>query len=402
MANFTIKGNKHSVVEFKQSDSTWTVVASATLSVTNNSAIFEDFDKSGNTLINKGHVFADNGQHTVTIFLNGEGTDVTNTKTGVITGLTGVRLGGDHQTMLNQGIISTSDEGVTVYGTKSHLTNDGRITADDIGIDLINCDNSVIDNAAGGKIKSGGTGVSFSTDTDVAVTFTNEGSVKSAFAAVSGSNGDDKVINHGTLIGDVYLGDGDNVFDTRGGTLDGLFIAGDGDDTLITDKASVKFSNTSDTDGVDTVKSTVSYKLNANVENLYLLGTADINGTGTGEDNTISGNSGDNVIKGMGGFDTLSGGKGNDRLSGGSDIDVFQFSTGDGKDVLTNFNVDSGGGASTDVLDISKWNAISDFDDLMAHHIKNVGGDAMIFAGADSILLTDVHKADLSNTDFVF
>lgn len=402
MAHFTIKGNKHANVEFTRSNSTWTVLANATLSVTNNSAIFEDSDKSGNTLINNGHVFADNGEHTVTIDLEGEGTHVTNSATGVITGLIGVDLLGDDQRMVNRGRIDVSEEGIKVRGTQSEVTNHGTILARGSAIDLIDCDNSTIDNAADGKIRStGGTGVSFSTDTDVKVTFTNEGLVTSKFDAVSGSNGDDKVVNHGTLNGNVSLGDGNNVFDTRGGIFNGTFTAGDGDDVLITDKANIGFSNTSDTDGTDTVKSTVSYKLGANVEILRLLGHADLKGTGTAGavDQQIFGNSGDNVIKGLANGNFLTGGKGNDTLSGASfSQDIFFFATGDGKDTITNFVE----GQFADLLDVSKWHSITDFDDLMAHHVKNVAGGVMIFAGDDSVTLDGLHKANLVEDNFVF
>ena len=57
-------------------------------------------------------------------------------------------------------------------------------------------------------------------------------------------------------------------------------------------------------EGTDTVNSSVSYTLSANVENLNLTGTAAINGTGNSIDNVLTGNSAANVLTGGLGNDT--------------------------------------------------------------------------------------------------
>lgn len=81
-------------------------------------------------------------------------------------------------------------------------------------------------------------------------------------------------------------------------------------------------------EGSDTVRSSSTFTLKANFENLTLEGGANLSGTGNGVVNTLIGNTGNNLLKGLGGRDVLTGNAGNDTLDGGAANDVLTGGTG--------------------------------------------------------------------------
>lgn len=109
-----------------------------------------------------------------------------------------------------------------------------------------------------------------------------------------------------------------------GGAGDDTYVVGAGDTVVEALNA-----------GIDTVQSSVTWTLGANVEHLTLTGTAAIGGTGNTLANSLIGNADNNVLMGGDGNDTLSGGKGNDVLNGGTGNDVFLLARGDGQDTIT-------------------------------------------------------------------
>ncbi|CCI09541.1 hypothetical protein MICAD_660001 [Microcystis aeruginosa PCC 7941] len=86
----------------------------------------------------------------------------------------------------------------------------------------------------------------------------------------------------------------------------------------------------------DTWQSSLTRTLPNNVENLRLIGTNNINGTGNAGNNNITGNSGINQINGANGADILTGGA-------GADTFIFQFgqSTISTSDRITDFAINS-------------------------------------------------------------
>lgn len=164
---------------------------------------------------------------------------------------------------------------------------------------------------------------------------------------LSGLDGNDTLYGGGgndTLSG----GAGNDLLD--GGSGADSMAGGLGDDAYVVDSVSDVISEASG-EGVDSVTSSVSVTLAANVENLTLSGTSGLSGTGNALDNILVGNSGANNLSGLDGNDTLAGGGGNDTLTGGLGADHFVFNSAtSGVDIIADFNELNGGDYEGDIL----------------------------------------------------
>ena len=182
------------------------------------------------------------------------------------------------------------------------------------------------------------------------LTYTGSGSFQAIGNAldnvITGGSGSNRLLGgagNDTLIGGAAADtlDGGNGADRMigGGGNDIYFVDNPGD--VVVEEAN---------GGIDTVYSTITYTLSANVENLQLYGTATIDGTGNDGANTIVGNGAANRLNGGAGNDVLYGGSGDDVLDGGSGDDTVVGDDGNdtlyggtGDDVLV-------GGAGDDIL----------------------------------------------------
>jgi Ca2+-binding RTX toxin-like protein len=147
--------------------------------------------------------------------------------------------------------------------------------------------------------------------------------------------GAQKAIGHGTATANSLLGNAgnnmlygyasDDTLEGAGG-LDVLF-GGAGNDTYVVDDVLDRLVEQAG-EGVDTVRSSTSYTLAIEFENLTLTGVADLAGTGNLAGNILQGNVGNNLLQGGDGNDTLIGGAGNDVLDGGSGADSLMGGQG--------------------------------------------------------------------------
>jgi len=113
-----------------------------------------------------------------------------------------------------------------------------------------------------------------------------------------------------TLANAINGNSGANRLDGRAGA--DTMLGGLGNDIYVVDNAGDVAIESSAAGGIDTVESSVALTLLANVENLILTGSANINGAGNGLVNSLTGNGGNNLLNGFGGADTMRGGFGDD------------------------------------------------------------------------------------------
>jgi Ca2+-binding RTX toxin-like protein len=137
----------------------------------------------------------------------------------------------------------------------------------------------------------------------------------------------------------LYGGAGNDFID--GGVGTDYMIGGTGNDTFVVDNTA-EYVQENANEGTDTVMTTVTYSLaySANVENITLTGSGNINATGNGLNNVLVGNAGNNVLNGGGGVDMVS----------------FSTATG-GLSLSVGMGKISGAGIGTDTLSVSKVEA---------------------------------------------
>lgn len=136
----------------------------------------------------------------------------------------------------------------------------------------------------------------------------------------------------GNGLNNILAGNAANNILDGGAGIDKM-LGGAGNDIYIVDNAADIVSETSGA-GTDTVLSSITYTLAANIENLTLSGAADINATGNTLNNVLNGNSGDNVLNGKTGVDTMAGGAGNDTYIVDNVGDIVTEAANSGTDLV--------------------------------------------------------------------
>jgi len=256
----------------------------------------------------------------------------------------------------NDTITGGSSSDPVLYGLGGDDTIDGGLGSDKMyggaGNDtyIVNVLTDVVDELAGNGTDTIKTGITYSlADTDGAGA--NGGNVENltltGTAAVNGTgNALNNVLTGNSAANTLTGGDGNDTLNGAGGT--DTMIGGLGNDIYMVDVATDVVTELAG-QGKDAVKSSVSYVLAANVENLTLTGTAAIDATG---------NTGKNVLVGNAGANVLTGGRGKDTMTGGKGVDTFNFDSAlDSKVGATTRDIVKDFVHATDIIDLSTIDA---------------------------------------------
>lgn len=357
-----------------------------------------------------------------------------------------VVFGGDGNDLIAGGdgndVLSGDDGNDQIYGESGNDALFGRDGNDELlGMD----GNDRLDGGAGNDLLDGGTGADemlggAGDDTcvvdnaaDTVTELANEGNdtVRTTLDGYTlGANvenltlsGSANLKGHGNELDNVLIGNrGNNTLTGGAGNdkLDGglgadTLIGGTGDDTYIVDNVGDTVAELAD-EGIDTVKASVGYALAANVENLTLTGTDNIDATGNEFDNRLTGNAGDNRLDGGAGADVMAGGRGNDTYVVDEVGDVVTEYAAEGVDMVIS-SIDYVLGANIENLTLSGTGDLhgtgNELDNVIVGNVGNnvldggSGADTLAGGAGDDTYIVDnagdtVNEAADAGTDTVF
>ena len=276
-----------------------------------------------------------------------------------------IRLEGIGSAFVNTGeILSASGPSVLAQGTSMRIVNQGEIVG---GLDspLGNGLNLVNSGRWLGDLRLTGGG-------DVV---RNAGEIDGDVRLGESS---DLVVNSGLILSNCLLGAGDDRYDGRHGRISLAVVGDDGADTIL-----------GGADGEDAIGG-------AGADFIQGADGHDVINGGKQADRLLGG-SGDDLLLGGSHGDILTGGAGADTMDGGLHKDTFVFRPGFGHDLIQHF-VASGDQADTILFSRAVF---KNFNQLSSN-MNDVGDDVVIKAGADTLVLDDVEKADLDRSDFGF
>ncbi len=292
-------------------------------------------DTQGNNLIKlvgnlAGTLTASLNQTTLTLNVNG-----VQIASIITNGLTNYRFQFDDNTVLSWSEFSA----IYLFIPPLNLQGDNanNILNGAGGNDTLNGNggNDTLNGGAGADTMTGGLGDdSYTVDNTGDVTMENAGegedSVYSSVSYVLAAN-----IENLVLTGTTAINGTGNALDNHltgngaGSVLNGL----GGDDNYYINQAGDTIVESAN-NGWDTVLSSINYTLETNVDELYLTGTANINGTGNAQDNNLTGNTGNNSLDGGAGEDIMVGLAGNDSYYVDNAFDTVTETTNAGSDTV--------------------------------------------------------------------
>jgi Ca2+-binding RTX toxin-like protein len=258
----------------------------------------------------------------------GAGNDSINGGSGIDLMIGG--LGNDSYTVDNNGdvIIENTGEGwdsvsSSIYSYTLPANVDELILTGTAWINGTgNADNNTLSGNTGSNTLDGGLGADTMTGGlgdddylidnvgDISIENANEGE-DTVYATISYTLADN--VEHLVLTGTAAINGTGNALTNHltgngaGSVLNGL----GGDDNYYVDRVGDTIVEAAN-NGWDSVLSSIDFTLATNVEELHLIGTANLNGTGNAQDNNLTGNTGNNSLDGQGGEDLMVGRAGND------------------------------------------------------------------------------------------
>ena len=334
------------------------------------------------------------GSTTNDVAIYGSGSGHTVHIEGAVSGSSGVGLGdnstldsGNSVVIASTGVVHGFQFGVVIYGASGRLDNFGLINGNVYfygdGPGMSRIDNS-------GDIISSGNGYAVSHPSSETLSLSNTGTIRGDISAFFSGNATaiDLIRNKGEMIGNIFLGGGDDRYDGRGGFVDGTVFGEAGNDTFRPGSGIELFDGGA---GIDTL----DFRSTAGVR-VYLDGSGPNTGTAAGDDyvgiewvlgsargaDVLVGDAANNSLRGFGGVDKLSGGSGADYLAGGTGIDQLTGGAGD---------------------DIFAFEALSDAGDVIRDFAAVVGNNdafEISAAGFGGGLVDGVRVAALPATQF--
>jgi Ca2+-binding RTX toxin-like protein len=323
---------------------------------------------AGDSLVNNGIVFVPQGialgGPAVVLTSAAAGSTVTNSATGLISGLGGISAATGSVKISNDGsIVGFTGIGIDYgQGTGAELDNTGYVFGKTVAVRGTLLDGFTMVNS--GVIKSDGDGVVLLVTGEVQII--NSGKIsaadKSSAIIASGQGATVQVANQGVIKGDVELSPGADIFDSRGGVTRDKVLGDDGNDTL---------------------------------------------SGGSGNDE-LHGENGQDVINGRGGNDLLIGGADGDTLQGRGGNDDFTYtdvsdSTGNSaatRDTILDFDGGEGDVIDLHALDAKIGNGNQKFDFIATNAFTGQKGQLRYEVDDGSAIiqadLTGDGKADMA------
>ena len=354
------------------------------------------------------------------------------------------------------------NQAIELQGTSNHTENSGLISSYGYHGILYRSENvagqSTLVNS--GTIDAATLGVFHADEAIDTLVVTNSGTIKGGAASYWSQDGAlaiDLVTNTGTMIGNVSLGGGADLYDGRGGRLQGAVSGGEGNDTVYGGLDADRFFGDGGNDtldggsgkdalsggeGDDTLiggtgadaldggvgSDTASYATAAAKVTASLVAPAGNTGDAAGDsyvsienltgskfNDTLSGNSGANTINGGAGLDTMAGGLGNDKYYVDNAGDVVIEATGGGADrVYASVSYQLAAGSEIETLSTTKSTGTSAID-LTGNEFGQViignagvniingkgGNDTLSGGGAGDIFVFDTALNATTNVDTI-